>query len=427
MPYRFFLNEILFWGGQTKMKKSFMKMCALILVFSILSFTFNFSAYGQEFSQASTTDASARSSEVTNTPEPTAINTSSPSPTPVTINIGDYVQMGSYYDEPILWRCVDIDENGSLMLADRILTIKPFDAAGNHKYADGTAQNDTSDGYRTYYGSNLWETSNMRCWLNSTATAGNLTWLDGCPPTADKVYRGWNAYANEKGFLAEGNFTVNEQNAMKSVTQKSGNGMEGTPYMVEGSNVSTPTVTSTPTNTPTPITTPSTTPNDVGINAFIIDAVFGSYISVIAPGYPTASEFQLFNGSCDITAITALGIYTITYPAKKAGDIVDIRLFASDGTTVITTQKATLIDRNTQTTTPTPTILYGDVNNDTVVDNKDLVLFKRYFAGIITSFINTSSADINNDGVVDNKDLVLVKRYFAGVLVEFPTQPLFKQ
>jgi putative cell wall-binding protein len=36
-----------------------------------------------------------------------------------TINIGDYVQMGKYYDEPILWRCVDIDENGPLMLADK--------------------------------------------------------------------------------------------------------------------------------------------------------------------------------------------------------------------------------------------------------------------------------------------------------------------
>ena len=51
-----------------------------------------------------------------------------------TIKIGDYVVMGKYYDEPILWRCVDIDENGPLMLADRILTIKAFDANGNHKY-----------------------------------------------------------------------------------------------------------------------------------------------------------------------------------------------------------------------------------------------------------------------------------------------------
>jgi hypothetical protein len=145
-----------------------------------------------------------------------------------TIKIGDYVQMGKYYDEPILWRCVDIDENGPLILADRILTIKAFDAAGNHKYLDGTAQADDSRNYRTKYGSNLWETSNLRSWLNSTATSGNVIWLDGCPPTVDKMTNGFgdythpnNAYDNEKGFLAEGNFTASEQNIIKSVTQKS--------------------------------------------------------------------------------------------------------------------------------------------------------------------------------------------------------------
>jgi len=50
----------------------------------------------------------------------------------VTLRLGDYVQMGRYYDEPILWCCVDVDENGPLMLAERILTLKPFDAPGNH-------------------------------------------------------------------------------------------------------------------------------------------------------------------------------------------------------------------------------------------------------------------------------------------------------
>lgn len=152
-----------------------------------------------------------RSSEILVTPTPTAQQGT-------TINIGDYVQIGKYNDEPILWRCVDIDENGPLMLADKILTIKPFDVKGKHKYIDGTAQADI-DNYRTNYGSNLWETSNMRSWLNSTATVGKVMWLDGCPPTKDKVT--FNSYANEKGFLAEGNFTINEQNIIKSVTQKS--------------------------------------------------------------------------------------------------------------------------------------------------------------------------------------------------------------
>ena len=136
------------------------------------------------------------------------------------IKIGDYVKMGKYYGESILWRCVNIDANGPLMLADRILTFKSFDGRGTHKYSDGTLQEDP-DLYRISYGSDLWQTSNMRSWLNSTATAGNVKWPDGCPPTEHNVLKGYYAYASEKGFLTNGNFSATERNALKSVNQKS--------------------------------------------------------------------------------------------------------------------------------------------------------------------------------------------------------------
>jgi len=114
-----------------------------------------------------------------------------------TIKIGDYVQIGIYYDEPILWRCVDIDENGPLILADKIISIKPFDANGTtHKYLNGNNQADNNYHYRRSYGSNLWQTSNMRCWLNSTSIAGNVTWLDGCPPIAANLSNGYNEYVD---------------------------------------------------------------------------------------------------------------------------------------------------------------------------------------------------------------------------------------
>ncbi len=169
------------------------------------------------------------STDTTVTKEPTK------APKKIVINIGDYIQMGRYYNEPIQWRCVDIDSNGPLMLADRILTIKPFDASGQHKYLDGTLQSDNNRNSRSEYGSNLWETSIIRSWLNSTAKAGNVTWLGGNPPTADKLADGYNAYANEKGFLAEGNFTTDERNAIKSVTQKSIlNGLDANKLKVGG-------------------------------------------------------------------------------------------------------------------------------------------------------------------------------------------------
>ncbi|MHB1455118.1 MAG: DUF6273 domain-containing protein [Saccharofermentanales bacterium] len=162
----------------------------------------------------------------TNNPTPTPVPTPLPTPRPTIISpsalkIGDYVQLGRYYNTPILWRCVDIDENGPLMLADRILTIKAFDASGDNLYLDGTVQPDDILNSRITYGSNLWETSNLRSWLNSTAAAGKVIWLDGCSPVKARLRNGLNAYADEKGFLAAGNFTASERNAILSVTQKS--------------------------------------------------------------------------------------------------------------------------------------------------------------------------------------------------------------
>lgn len=131
-----------------------------------------------------------------------------------TINIGDYVQMGTYYGQPILWRCVDIDANGPLMLSDKIICLKPFDAETSSNTTTGSHSRNS---YRQSYGSNYWGDSNMRSWLNSSASAGNVNWLCGNPPIDSEVY--YNAYDQEAGFLT--NFTQEELNAVKSVTQKS--------------------------------------------------------------------------------------------------------------------------------------------------------------------------------------------------------------
>lgn len=156
-----------------------------------------------------------------------------------TINIGDYVQMGTYYGKLILWRCVDIDENGPLMLSDKIICLKPFDAAGTntsnshgrgyyedeHEYwseiwADGDLGDYTPQGFwRQLYGSNYWGDSNIRDWLNSSASAGNVVWSCGNPPDNEHVWNGYNDYANEAGFLS--NFTQEERGVMNAVTQKS--------------------------------------------------------------------------------------------------------------------------------------------------------------------------------------------------------------
>jgi len=125
-------------------------------------------------------------------------------------NIGTYYQMGTLYDEPIVWRCVDEDENGSLLLADEILTLRPFDAKGTH-------DNDYRF-LRKNFGSNRWENSNLRDWLNSDAPAGEVQWSCGNAPSEGNVWGGYNEYDTEPGFL--NGFTEAEKAVIKEISLK---------------------------------------------------------------------------------------------------------------------------------------------------------------------------------------------------------------
>ncbi len=159
------------------------------------------------------------------------------------IELGDYLQMGTYYDEPILWRCVGfykVDNSGKvdlsdtlktykdgylpLMLSDRILCLKAFDASGDVETGShargkksGPPRQTNPTANRKNYGSNYWGDSNIRCWLNSDAAAGEVKWSCGNPPDKDHLIKGLNSYEDEAGFLTH--FTAKEKLCMKSVTQ----------------------------------------------------------------------------------------------------------------------------------------------------------------------------------------------------------------
>lgn len=73
-----------------------------------------------------------------------------------TLTIGDYIELGEYKDEKILWQIINIDdEKGILLFSDKILDTLPY----SHKKESG---NDNRDNF----GSNLWEESFIRKWLN---------------------------------------------------------------------------------------------------------------------------------------------------------------------------------------------------------------------------------------------------------------------
>lgn len=144
----------------------------------------------------------------TNNP-PTALANTKP-----TVNIGDYIRIGRYYDEPILWRVIHKDANGDpLLLADRILSIKSFDAAGSYHAGDTD---------RVQFGSNFYLDSNIRQWLNSSSPnsgSSKIDWIQNDPSEAN-MWSGYNPYSEEKGFLADGNFTATERSYLKPLTHK---------------------------------------------------------------------------------------------------------------------------------------------------------------------------------------------------------------
>ena len=120
------------------------------------------------------------------------------------IQVGQYIRLGQYWGEPILWKCVDIEaEHGPLMLSDKILCCKAFDTP-TERYTAGNS---------------LWEDSNLRAWLNSSADAGQVVWPQNNPPNQQGDGYAYLPYDQEKGFLHPDNFTAGELSVMKTVAQ----------------------------------------------------------------------------------------------------------------------------------------------------------------------------------------------------------------
>jgi serine/threonine protein kinase len=121
-------------------------------------------------------------------------------PSKAKVEMGDYVQFGKYDNQPILWRVIHFeDENTTMLFSDKVLTLKEFDSAGdNHVNPDLD---------RSGRGSNNYFYSNLRQWLNSSDNL--IKWTQNEP-----------SYANENGFLADGNFTAQERKLIKPRTHK---------------------------------------------------------------------------------------------------------------------------------------------------------------------------------------------------------------
>ena len=115
------------------------------------------------------------------------------------LQIGDYFTLGEYNGEPIVWRYAADDDNGKLIVSDKILCIKP---PGNI-YKSTLLEN-----------KNFWQNSYIREWLNSTVAEGEKDWgVDILYLLKDDID------TDEKGFLHVSNFSLSERSVMKQTSQ----------------------------------------------------------------------------------------------------------------------------------------------------------------------------------------------------------------
>lgn len=139
----------------------------------------------------------------------------------VDLSPGTSVELGTYGGEPIVWRVLRVSEDEAqlILVSDKILTMKAFDAAESGKY--------NSNGDKDYWmteiedelleqyvrGSNLWCDSNIRTWLNSEKE--NVVYQDQAP-TAAAMSEKKNGYSNEAGFLH--GFTEEERAVLREMS-----------------------------------------------------------------------------------------------------------------------------------------------------------------------------------------------------------------
>ncbi len=122
--------------------------------------------------------------------------------------LGEKLTFGLYNGEPVQWRFINVSEDGTkaVIISEKILTMKCYDAAegGKYNFYDGEYYWSTPSSEldaeldRLLRGDNGWESSNIRAWLNSDKE--NVTYV-GQPPNQQAMSEEKNGYNTEAGFL----------------------------------------------------------------------------------------------------------------------------------------------------------------------------------------------------------------------------------
>lgn len=148
------------------------------------------------------------------------------------IELGDKIVFGEYNGVSITWRVLKIspDKTEAMLVTDKIITMKAFDAADSDEYArhNGISYSSNDEEANANLelqafirGNSDWKDSDIRAWLNGEK---ELVDYGDSAPTKKKMSEHKNGYDIEPGFLS--NFSKKEIEAIKSVRlETKGNGL----------------------------------------------------------------------------------------------------------------------------------------------------------------------------------------------------------
>ena len=130
--------------------------------------------------------------------------------------------------------------------------------------------------------------------------------------------------------------------------------------------------------------------------------------------------------SQDITVKPYLVTWDSTVGSKDTGAILTLTFKAADikkfteEMSLVSVKCVQCLNDNTDEVAciindfSTTILIPGDVTGDGIVDGKDLIQLRRYYAEFTGITIDTAMGDVDGNGAVNGADILLMRQYIAG-------------
>ena len=154
-----------------------------------------------------------------------------------------------------------------------------------------------------------------------------------------------------------------------------------------------------------------------------IDFTFNAGMTGISEMANTHVTVSVFEGDAEAAATATEAEAEETEPQtdKTEAESTETEPAVTDPTEPVVTEPQSTETEPVVTepvvTEPTK-VVYGDANGDGQINLKDVLVARKYVAGIDTE-IDLVASDVNKDGAVNMKDILLIRKFIAGIITEF--------